>query len=106
MSSEDTTKDMNELRSFEERVLKMLEDISARLESVESKVEQRMFDTKPIWERALKEIMEVNQLLASLNRKIDVLGKDMLTLRADQLGIETRLKNLEAQDKDNLITIG
>jgi hypothetical protein len=106
MSSEDTTKDMNEHRAFQERVLKMLDDIGTRLSSVETKVEQRMFDTKPIWERALKEIMESNQLLASLDRKMDILSKDMLTLRADQLGIEKRLKNLEDQDKDNLVTIG
>ena len=65
-----------------------------------------MFDTKPIWERALKEIMESNQLLASLDRKMDILSKDMLTLRADQLGVDRRLKKLEEQDKDNLITIG
>ncbi len=104
--SEDTTKDISESRTFQERVLAKLEEIGTRLESVESNVERRMFDTKPIWERALKEIMEANQHLASLERKMDVLGKDMLTLRADHLGIETRLKNLEEHDKDNLITIG
>jgi hypothetical protein len=106
MGSEDTTKDMSDIRTLQDRILAKLEEIGARLESVESKVEQRMFDTKPIWERALKEIMEANQLLASLDRKMDVLGKDMLTLRADHLGIEARLKKLEEQDKDNLVTIG
>ena len=106
MSSEDTTKDMDGQRSFQERVLATLEELGARIQSLESTVQQRMFDTKPIWERALKEIMEVNQHLASLERKVDVLGKDMLTLRADQSGIETRLKHIEDRDRDNLVVIG
>lgn len=106
MSSEDTTKDMDKQRSFQEQVLAKLEDLGVRIQSLESTVQQRMFDTKPIWERALKEIMEINQHLASFERKVDVLGKDMLTLRADHLGVESRLKNLEDRDRDNLVTIG
>jgi hypothetical protein len=106
VSTEDTTKDLNELRTFQERVLAMLAEIGTRLSSVEALVEGRMYDTKPIWERALKEIMEANQHLASLERKMDVLGKDMLTLRADHLGIETRLSKLEEHDQDRLVMIG
>lgn len=106
MSSEDTTKDMGAQRSFQEQVLAKLEELGARIQSLETTVERRAFDTKPIWERALKEIMEINQNLRSLERKVDVLGKDMLTLRADQLGMETRLKSLEDRDQDRLVTIG
>lgn len=87
-------------RSFEEHVIAKLEAIDTRLQSLE----RRDYDTKPIWERALKEIVEVKQGLTGLERKIDVSGKDMLTLRADEAGIETRLSKLEGRDENNLLS--
>jgi len=90
-------------RSFEERVFARLDAIDARLQSLENQAERRALETKPIWERALAEILEVKERLESLEqasnqvvRKIDVLGKDMLTLRADQTGVENRLDRLES----------
>jgi hypothetical protein len=104
--SEDETKALDNT-SLLERILTKLEAIDARLQLVENKVDQRGFDTKPIWEKALAEIMEVNQRVITLDRKIDVLGKDMLGLRADQLGIEERLRKLEAERAEGDIrTIG
>lgn len=51
----------------------------------------------------MAEILEIKERLNALEqlshqvvRKIDVLGKDMLTLRADQAGIENRLDKLES----------
>jgi chromosome segregation ATPase len=114
--SEDTTRDMPEPRSVEERLLarldsmdEHLQSIEARLDSVETRLqavevqaERRALETKPIWERALAEIIEVKERLGALEelsrqmlRKIDVLNKDMLTMRADQLGLEARLDKLE-----------
>ena len=90
-------------RSFEERVFARLDSIDARLQSLENQAERRALETKPIWERALAEILEVKERLGALEqvsnqmvRKIDVLGKDMLTLRADQTGVENRLDKLES----------
>jgi chromosome segregation ATPase len=101
--SEDTTQDMADSRPFEQRVLSALENIIVRLEALEEKVELRMHDTRPIWERALSEIMEtnkglaeVNKRLASVERKMDVLGRDVLNLRADISGLDERLTRLES----------
>ncbi len=101
--SEETTQNMPDGRSFEERVFARLDSIDARLQSLETQAEQRALETKPIWERALSEILEVKERLGALEqvsnqmvRKIDVLGKDMLTLRADQTGVENRLDKLES----------
>ena len=78
-------------RSFEERVFSRFDAIDARLQVLEEKAERRAVETKPIWERALAEISEVKEQLSNLEqlstqvvRKIDVLSKDMLTLRADK----------------------
>ena len=101
--SDETTQNMPDGRSFEERVFARLDAIDARLQSLENQAERRALETKPIWERALAEILEVKERLGALEqasnqmvRKIDVLGKDMLTLRADQTGVENRLDKLES----------
>lgn len=94
---------MPDERSFEQRLFARLDALDARLQSLENQAERRAMETRPIWERALAEILEVKERLGSLERlsdqmvrKIDVLGKDMLTPRADQTGIENRLDKLES----------
>ena len=102
--SEEITQNISDGRSFEERIFARLDAIDARLQALETQAERRALETKPIWERALAEILEVKGRLASLEqlsiqmvKKIDVLGKDMLTLRADQATIEDRLDGLESK---------
>lgn len=101
--SEEITQNIPDGASFEARVFARLDSIDARLHSLENQAERRALETKPIWERALAEILEVKERLSSLEqvstqivRKIDVLGRDMLTLRADQTGVESRLDKLES----------
>ncbi|HVQ40460.1 MAG TPA: hypothetical protein VMS31_23160 [Pyrinomonadaceae bacterium] len=101
--SEDETKALKD--KLLGQILTKLEVVDARLQRVESKVEQRGFDTKPIWERALAEIMEVKQEVATVDRKIDVFSRDMLNLRAEQLRTDERLANLEAENEDGGMTI-
>jgi hypothetical protein len=78
-----------------EQILTKLEVIDLRLQFVETKVTEREFDTKPIWEKALSGIMEVNQRVTITDRKIDVFSRDMLNLRADHLDLDGRLRRLE-----------
>jgi len=98
--SEDRTQNLPANHSFEERVFARFDamearfesrfsSIDARLERVEARLdgleirvqalESRALDTKPIWERALAEILEVKKGVQDLNRKIDVLNQDRLT---------------------------
>ncbi len=126
--SEDTTPKMLDNRSFEERVFARFDSLDARMDSLdarmdsldgrldslddrlqklESDTERRAIETKPVWERALAEILEVQQGLnefrrevndafRNLSRKIGVLSHDMIQLRADQAHAESRLDNLES----------
>ena len=96
--------------------------IERRLSTVEEQISKQALDTKPIWERALAEILEVKQkvdevkaeLKAEINelradvsevkadvkdikRKMTVLTQDMMQLRADQLGFERRMDALESR---------
>ena len=98
--SEGKTAETPDPRTFEERVFARFDALDARLGNVEArleKLESKAYDTKPIWERALAELMELNQRTANIERKIDVLGKDMIQLRADQAHAESRLDNLESR---------
>jgi hypothetical protein len=108
--SEENTQNMLDSRSFEERVFARFDALDARLQKLESEAERRALETKPIWERALAEILEVQQGLnefrsavddglRDLSRKIGVLGNDMIQLRADQAHAENRLDNLESKSQ-------
>ena len=171
--SEDRTGETKDSRSFEERVFtrfdllderfgRELSDVTIRI----GKLEERQFDTKPIWERALAAIVEIHDELKAINsrlngmdqrfdaidhrfegidqrfdaidhrfqgidqrfdvmnksfavidarfdkqdidaednvrgleRKLDVLNKDILELRADQRYVDSRLEKIESQAK-------
>jgi hypothetical protein len=103
--SEDETKTLD--ARLLQQILTKLETMDARLQFVEEKIRERGFDTKPIWERALAEIIEVNQRVASIDRKLNIFSSDMLNLRAEQLDIQERLRKLEASHEDGGVqTIG
>jgi chromosome segregation ATPase len=97
--SEDTTQEQPDARSFEARVFARFDAIDAGLTALEKKVDERALETKPIWERALAEITgtraEMNKRFDDLERKIDVLNRDMLQLRADYSGLDRRVSTLE-----------
>ena len=80
------------------RILARLDSIDARLDNVGQrleKLEARAYDTKPIWERALAEIIEIGKRLESLDRRFSILTDDVIHTRADVRRIEERLANLE-----------
>jgi len=96
--SEDKTAETLHLPSFEEKVLVRLDVVSSRLGALEKRQADRDYETKPIWERVLKEFSEmrteVNAHLTNFDRKLDVVNKEMLQLKADQRGIESRVTKL------------
>jgi outer membrane murein-binding lipoprotein Lpp len=109
--SEETTHNLPDRRSFEERVFARFDaldagirDLNVRVERLEAESQRRAADTKPIWERALAEIAAVghdvvalSEKVDALDRKVTVLGRDMLTLRADQVRVEERMDKLESK---------
>ena len=92
--SDDTTQNMNGDRSFEERVFARLDSIDARLQSLENQAERRALETKPIWERALQEIMETRRELSKRLDRIEAIAHET---RADLRDAEDRIGNLESK---------
>ena len=100
----DETPDTLKLPSFEEKVLSQLESVNGRLASLEGQLaslekreEERGYDTKPIWNRVLTEILELrteilelSKHVRSFDRKLDVMNKDLLQVRSDLYGREMR----------------
>ncbi|HEV8135038.1 MAG TPA: hypothetical protein VGP85_10195 [Pyrinomonadaceae bacterium] len=101
--SEDKTKEMNGSKSFEERVFERFERIEGRLVNVEikiSKLEERQYDTKPIWEQVLVAIAEINSRLASMDGRFDAMDArfDAIDARFDR--VDSRFDKLETDMDD------
>ncbi|HEU5239932.1 MAG TPA: hypothetical protein VFU37_22555 [Pyrinomonadaceae bacterium] len=110
--SEDTTKEFSNHGSFEQQVLARFDSMDKRLDTVDvhfdginarlEKLESHSYQTKPIWERALKEIMEtrlevgeVNKKLATIDTRVGVLEGDVAGLKNDYGALNKEL--LETQ---------
>jgi tetrahydromethanopterin S-methyltransferase subunit G len=77
---------------LEARVDAGFEGLDRRVQALEAKA----LDTKPIWERALAEILEVKRGVEDVNRKLDVLNHDVLQVRADQRLVHKRMDAVES----------
>src|SRR5258706_16360863 len=109
--SEDRTRNLSDDRSFEERVFARFDGMEARfdrrfdgLDTRVQALEARTLDTKPIWEHALAEILEIKKDVAevktrieSIERKFDVLILDMMQLRGDQRRVNSLFDRLESK---------
>jgi predicted nucleic acid-binding Zn-ribbon protein len=74
--NEEPTENLNETRSFEERVFARFDAFDERFDSVDARLERletRSYDTKPIWERALKAIMDLGMEMGDVKTKVSVI---------------------------------
>lgn len=128
--SEDRTRDLPDARSFEERVLaefvaqrefnaqllNMVQQLNARLTTLEDKVERRLMETRPIWEAMQAQLNDVQSRLISVEAKVDdmqeqllhidskvgsidvqmgELAVELLSMRGDNRGMQKRMVRLE-----------
>ena len=112
--SEDLTKKLP--HSADEKLTQVL----TRLESLEQKVDERLYDTRPIWQKVVADVAqlqgtvdqlqegqkhleqgqealrtEVRLMGREINYRLDVLNKTMLGIQADHLDIDERVRTLE-----------
>ena len=84
--SQEITRDLNGDRPFEERVFARFDGIEEYLRSLDSRVqvlESSRYDTKPIWERALKEILETRVELKETRDEVKETRVELKDLRYD-----------------------
>jgi chromosome segregation ATPase len=93
------------VRSMDGRVERLESSLSAvdsRIQTMDSrleKLEARSYDTRPIWEQALKEIVETRRELVEtkreLTKRLDRVESIVLKTRYDLGDFEDRLEKLE-----------
>jgi archaellum component FlaC len=85
----------DEMDHWRGEVFNRLDGINSRVERLEIANEKRALETRPIWERILTEIGEMKDSIIELNRKVDVLNRDLLTVKANQMWLDDRLHKIE-----------
>ena len=105
--NEEPTKDLPNRASFEERVFARFDAVDGRFDSVDSrfdvvdtrleKLESRAYDTKPIWERALKEILETRQDVVEVKSRVGVLETEVASMRTDYGAIRSEFEDLKRE---------
>lgn len=72
-----------------------------RLEALEEKVEERLYDTRPMWEAVRAQIIELREATEKGFRKLDskweLLAREVRDLYADARELERRVGNLESK---------
>lgn len=101
--SEGTTENMDGGRSFEDRVFLRFDALDAGIRNLNERVERleaRSFDTKPIWERALKEIAETRRELSETREELSETKRELSDTRREiSIGfdrLEARITKLAA----------
>ncbi len=91
--NEEPTRNLSDHRSFEERVFARFDSMDARLETLES----RSYDTRPIWERALKTIMETGLEVGEIKNKVGVIETKVGVIETKVGVIETKVGVIETK---------
>ena len=105
MSSDDLTKQTPTPDRLDE-LISLVHNIAARLSALEQKVDERLHDTRPIWEAVQTQIAELhtevtnnfqklNRKFDVVTRKVDVFNEDLLDLKYKQRELEGRMDKLE-----------
>jgi len=102
--SEDRTAETNESRSFQDRVFARFDTIDDRFERVEGrlssveisigKLEDRQYDTKPIWEQALVAIAETNTVMLA---GFDEFRRQLESINARLDSMDARFDSMDAR---------
>ena len=97
--SQEITRDLNGDRPFEERVFARFDGIEEYLRSLDSGVQvlESSRYTKPIWERALKEILETR---IELKETRDELKGEVKGLHAEVNGLSSEVNGLRSEIKE------
>ena len=119
--SEDLTKQFHSLDDDKlDRILTTVQDLSSdmadvkvRLANLEQKVEERLYDTRPIWEKLTAEISqlqegmreiksslteemrEIKTHLRDIYRRLSIFNDTLVTMQADYRDIYDRVRRLE-----------
>src|SRR5215470_6966248 len=96
MGSNDRTKPLIEEEPLA-KLLNLVQSVDVRLQALEQKVNERLHDTRPLWEGVQMQLTEIKSDLRRIDRKFDVLHDDVIEVRIDQRDLDQRLDRLESK---------
>ena len=96
MGSNDRTKPLIEEEPLA-KLLNLVQSVDIRLQALEQKVNERLHDTRPLWEGVQMQLTEIKSDLRRIDRKFDVLHDDVIEVRIDQRDLDQRLDRLESK---------
>lgn len=97
--NEEPTKDLSGKKSFEERVFARFDAFDRRFDTVDArleKLESRAYDTKPIWERALAQIMETGLEIGEIKKKVGVIETKVAVIETEVAEVKTEVSGMKA----------
>lgn len=84
-----------------DQLLTLVQGIDTRLKTLEQKVDERLYDTRPLWEGVQAQLTElraeVEKGLRQINRQLDVLAGSVVRLDANQRDLEARINEVESK---------
>lgn len=107
-----TNEELHQVKVRLDSLEKQQGEMNARLERLETIVDQRLYDTRPLWESVLSQIAEldkkidnrVDELRAenasgfrAVDRKIGALSKNLIDMTAEIQELREMVEKLEAQ---------
>jgi chromosome segregation ATPase len=98
--NEEPTKNLPGKKSFEERVFARFDSFDRRFDAVDArleKLESRAYDTKPIWERALAQIMETGLEIGEIKKNVGVIRTKVGVIETKVGVIETKVAVIETE---------
>ena len=93
------------------QVLTIVQNLNARLGTLEQAVDERLYDTRPIWEKVETdiaqlregqdnlhgELREIKTAIRDFDRKFSVFNDTLVTMQADYRDIYDRVREIERQ---------
>lgn len=98
--SEDLTKKLPESDNTE--IVLILQSIDSRLHSLEHKVEERLSDTRPIWEKVVADVTQLQTGVTQLKTDVTQLKTDVTQLQVGQRRLEETMSSEFREVKNSI----
>src|SRR2546427_10628513 len=94
--NEDPTKRFGDQADGEKltQILTVVQNLDARLGGLEQNVEQRLYDTRPIWEKVQTDIAQLQANFSQLQADVNQLKEGQEFLRSESHEIHTLLRDI------------
>ena len=101
--SEDLTK---KLPKGDDSVASILQNIDSRLQRLEQKVEERLYDTRPIWQKVVIDIAQLHEGQAQLQEGQAQLQEGQAQLQEGQTRLQCEVRDIKISVRDVTRSIG